>query len=244
MQERPLKIISLNIEMDRHIDRIVYFFKVEQPDVVLLQEVLDKDRSTFEQALEMKGFYIAQNILRSNQGESSIGLLTLSKVPILQHDTVFYKGNNTHLLRVNISESKKIARAFLVTEVTKDRQHYCLVNIHFTWSHNAEPTEEQHKDLDALLPLLFKIPEFILCGDFNAPRGTAIFDKLASRYKDNIPNNVTTTIDKQWHRGGDLNIVVDGVFSTEKYQVEGVRVVDNVSDHCAVVALVRRYSQV
>ncbi len=239
MQGKPLKIISLNIEMDRHIDRIIAFFEAQQPDVILLQEVLDKNKVRLEQATGMTGFYTAQNILCSDKGESPIGLLTLTKLPVAQHYSVFYKGNNAQLAPMSTLEPGKMARAIAVTEVIKDAQRYCLVNTHFTWSPNAQPSEEQHQDLKVLLQALSKIPEFILCGDFNAPRGTAIFDSLASKYKDNIPPYVTTTIDKNFHRRGDLGIVIDGVFTTPKYNVEDISVVDNVSDHCAVIILAK-----
>lgn len=239
MQEKPLKIISLNIEMDRHVDRVISFFKTQQPDIILLQEVLDKDRVTLEQETGMKGFYTAQNILCSEKGESPIGLLTLTNLSVVQHHAIFYKGDNAPLLRMTTLEPKKMARAIAITEVIKGSQHYYLINTHFTWSPNAQPSEEQHQDLDVLLQHLATIPEFILCGDFNAPRGTAIFDKLASKYKDNIPPEVNTTIDKNFHQKGNLGIVVDGMFTTPKYQVEDIKVVDNVSDHCAIVGLIK-----
>lgn len=240
MQKKSLKIISLNIEMDRHIDRIIPFFKAQQPDVILLQEVLEKDRLNLESALEMRGIYTAQNTFCSDKGESPIGLLTLSKLPIVHHCCAFYRGTNLPLIPMTISEPLKMTRAILVTEMVKDHQSYCLINTHFTWSPNAKPSDEQHRDLAALLQLLSNIPEFILCGDFNAPRGTSIFDTLASRYKDNIPREVTSTIDKNLHRCGDLSVVIDGVFTTANYLVNDISIVDNLSDHCAVVALVQK----
>lgn len=237
MQKKYLKIISLNIEMDRHLDRIIPFFKAQQPDVILLQEVLAKDRINIEQAVGMTGVYTPQNILCTDKSESPIGLLTLSKLPITEHYSAFYYGDNAELLPMTILEPEKMTRAILVTNIIKDHQHYCLVNTHFTWSPKGTPSENQHRDLEVLLQRLSQIPEFILCGDFNAPRGTSIFDMLASRYKDNIPQEVTTTIDKNLHREAPLTIVVDGVFTTPRYQVEQINIVDNVSDHCALVVL-------
>jgi hypothetical protein len=74
-----------------------------------------------------------------------------------------------------------------------------------------------------------------MCGDFNAPRGRLIFDRIATKYKDNIPPYVTTTIDKNIHHAGDLQLVVDGLFSTSKYEVRSVQVLDGLSDHCAII---------
>lgn len=78
--------------------------------------------------------------------------------------------------------------------------------------------------------------DFVLVGDFNAPRGGPIFDRLAAVYTDWIPHEVRTTIDPVLHRAGDLQIVVDGLFSTSSYRASGVEVLCGVSDHCAISA--------
>lgn len=240
MQKSFLKIISLNIEMEHHLDRIIPFFNAQQPDVILLQEVLAQNKEEIEQKTGMLGIYTAQNLFCSDKIQSPIGLFTLSKASIVNHYPIFYKGNNDPLLPMTRAEPEKMARAILVTEVVKDQQSYWFINTHFTWSPNAKPSAAQHVDLKALLQLLSNVPEFILCGDFNAPRGTAIFDALAARYKDNIPLDVTTTIDKNLHKGGDLAIVVDGIFTTPTYLLEDVHVNSDVSDHYAIVARVKK----
>jgi endonuclease/exonuclease/phosphatase family metal-dependent hydrolase len=239
MTPSSLKIISLNIEMDKHLDRIIPFLKNQDADVIVLQEVLSKDKKAIETALGMQGIYLAQNILCVEHGEFPIGLLSLSKGSLLSHHHVFYKGHGAPLIRMTVKEPNKMERAILVIELIKDEQHYCLINTHFTWSANGLPTQEQDIDLESMLHQLAKIPEFILCGDFNAPRGTRIFDTLALRYHDNVPAEVTTTLDKTFHRAGPLDIVVDGVFTTPKYQSINSRVVSGLSDHCALVMTVQ-----
>ena len=64
--------------------------------------------------------------------------------------------------------------------------------------------------------------------------------RLAGRLRDNIPPPVTTSIDGPLHRAGDLGLMVDGMFTTQGYEAREVRVVDGVSDHCALVATVAR----
>lgn len=237
----PLKVISLNIELDRHLDQVLPFLQAEQPDVILLQEVLEKDRLRIEKAAGMTGPYLKLNALYDNTGESPIGLLTLSILPILSETVIFYRGSNDPLVRMNETEPEKMSRALLVTEVIKDHQHYRFINTHFTWSPHALPNDAQYHDLSILLTHLHTYPDLIFCGDFNAPRGTAIFDALAACYHDNIPQQVTTTIDKNLHKAGDLSIVVDGFFTTPDYQVMHLEVVDGLSDHCALLAtLVRK----
>jgi len=76
----------------------------------------------------------------------------------------------------------------------------------------------------------------IFCGDFNAPRGRKTWSILSSKLKDNIPDEIMTTVDAKIHRAGNLMLVVDGLFTSKNYKVTGVRVISGVSDHCAIVA--------
>jgi len=239
-----LKIICLNIEFDRHLDRIIPFLKAQKADVVLLQEVLVKDIPSLETALNMKSVSAIMNFKQWHGVSQHVAIVTFSALPILNSESAYYRGDKDHIPLTYEEDApevvaEKSARAILVTKVIKDDQLYCLVNTHFTWSPKGQPTEEQHQNLETLFQRLSPLPDFILCGDFNAPRGTAIFDSLASRYKDNIPAEITTTIDKNLHKAGDLQIVVDGLFSTPKYRVESVKLFDNLSDHWGILAEVK-----
>lgn len=83
---------------------------------------------------------------------------------------------------------------------------------------------------------LLDLTNIIFCGDFNAPRGRQIWSILSSKLKDNVPNEITTTIDGNIHRAGNLQLVVDGLFTSSNYKVCDVQVISGVSDHCAIVA--------
>lgn len=89
--------------------------------------------------------------------------------------------------------------------------------------------------------------DFVFCGDFNAPRGGEIFSMLSSKYRDNIPKEVTTTLDRNLHRNGEdegfPEIVVDGLFSAGSHQAHDTRVVRGVSDHCAVISFLSQESK-
>lgn len=232
-----LNIVSVNIEKDRHFDRLMPFLKKQKPDVILLQEVLSKDIAYFEKSLEMESHYAALNRYADS---TQLGILTLSNYPLLKTCAMYYRGDGDNLPLLEHAEPEKMARAILVTEIIKENQRYCLINTHFTWSPNGQPSALQNEDINILMQLLSEIPEFVFCGDFNAPRGTAIFDKIASKYKDNIPLHINTTIDKNLHKAGGLKLVVDGIFSTSAYQINSVEIVDSISDHCAILAKITK----
>lgn len=231
-----LKIISLNIERDRHFDRFIPFLEEHQPDIVLLQEVFAKDIAFLELKIKMKGSFVALNTFRGIEN-SKFGLLNLSTLDSKSY-SIYYRGDGLDLPAIGPGEAANMARAILVTEFTKNNQQYCVINTHFTWTPDGCPSDKQYEDIDVMMDNLLEIPEFILMGDFNAPRGTPIFDRIASKYKDNIPPHVTTTIDKDFHKAGDLNLVVDGLFTTSKFCVNSVEVISGLSDHCAVLAVV------
>jgi len=91
-----------------------------------------------------------------------------------------------------------------------------------------------------LCAVLETLGDFVLAGDFNAPRGKEIFSLLAERYTDNIPQKYTSSIDGTLHKAGPLPYMIDGIFSTPLYEVVDVEMVCGVSDHCAFKAFVTK----
>lgn len=238
----PLKLVCLNVEIDRHLDRVLPFLEREEPDVVLLQEVLEKDLPLLEQTLNTKSIFTPVAQFQWRGCHQVEGLTILSRLPIVKHYVEYYKGSGDSIPTIELGPEagNKLARALSVVHVVNEDKTYCLATTHFTWTPDGQTSEEQTRDLDILLNLLSAFPDIVLCGDFNAPRGNSIFRKLASRFKDNIPPHITTTIDKNWHRAGDLQLVVDGLFSTPHYMISEVKLVDDVSDHIAIVAKVEK----
>ncbi|MDO8504120.1 MAG: endonuclease/exonuclease/phosphatase family protein [bacterium] len=233
-----IKIISLNIEQDQRLNLILPFFRERKPDVLLLQEVFEKDLDKLSRFLDMP--FVFAPMCRYHKDPSQVpqvlGLAVFTKLKVLSKNTFYYFGGKGVLPLITLPRPEKMWRAIIKITVEKDGDQFCLVNTHFTWTPDGMPNARQKRDLRKMLDLLSDIPEVILCGDFNAPRGREIFDQLAKVYKDNIPQNITTTIDQNLHRRKNLQLVVDGLFTTERYEVQDVEVVPGVSDHCAIVA--------
>lgn len=231
-----MKIISLNIEFDKHLDLILPFFKKESPDVLLLQEILEENLEFLKRELDMSYCFTPLVKVKFPKREKVLGIATLSRFKFVKSGIYYYFGDSNVLPKIEPTEPEKMNRAILSVTVEKGNQKFMLINTHFTWTPSGNPNLRQRVHLANLLKILSGIPEFVLCGDFNAPRGREIFDSLAKIYKDNIPQNVTTTIDKNLHIAGDLQIVVDGLFTTRGYGARNVRVINGVSDHFAVAA--------
>jgi endonuclease/exonuclease/phosphatase family metal-dependent hydrolase len=111
---------------------------------------------------------------------------------------------------------------------------FTIATTHLPVTGNGLSTSFQFKAMRELLNFLNTIPSFVLTGDLNTPRGGEVFDQIARRYTDNIPRNYSTSIDQKLHRAAPLELMVDGLFSTNDYLVTNVRLQCGVSDHCAV----------
>lgn len=234
-----MKIVSLNIELDRHLDLVLPFLQKQEADILLLQEVLERDLEKMSQFLGMQPIFTPLCKLAWEEfGDSppTLGIASFSKLQVLSSTISYYSGSREVLPVLPQGQAHKASRAFIKTLVEKDTNQFCFINTHFTWTPNGQPNARQRRDLRKMLSLLSDTPELILCGDFNAPRGREIFDQLGKVYKDNISPSITTTIDQNLHRVKGLQLVVDGLFTTKAYQVQDVKVVDGISDHCAIVA--------
>jgi len=234
-----LKLISVNIEGDNHIERVVNFIRNEQPDVVCFQEAFEKDMEFFAQTFQMYSTYAPSAKVRIDSGnrltpKGNWGIGILSKYPLDDIQKHYYAGSE-HLIPDLVTNPNAVNRVLLSAAIKKNNSTYCIGTTHFTWSHDGETIPLQRDHVQKLLTLVRKYSELILCGDFNAPRGKEIFSILASQLKDNIPPEITTTIDQHLHKVPGLMYVVDGLFSSDVYVVTNVQVVDGISDHMAVI---------
>lgn len=238
-----LKYVSLNIEAHRHLEeRVLPFLKAEQPDFVSLQEVFAADMPLIEKELGMKGHFVPQATVNEvsihiKHAMGDWGVAQFTRLPIQAEGSFHYTGTPERLpIFFERNSPNSMNRVFLWYKVEFNGQSYTIGATHFTISPKGEWTQEQQDSLEKLLAGLQDFPELVLSGDFNAPRGGKIFTQLAEKYTDNIPPEVTTSIDGQFHKAGQLQLMVDGLFTTPGYVVTNVRVVGGVSDHKAVVA--------
>lgn len=240
-----LKLISINIEGDKHFSRVMPFLKSQNPDVICIQEALDKDVEYLKSELQMDGQYFPTTIMpEGNRGglapNTQWGVLVLYKSEPLDLIHDYYVQHSESLPVFDNDNVNSTNRVLVGIVYEKDGKRYQIFTTHFTWTYNGEPDQYQRDHLQRMLTTLDQYEEVILCGDFNAPRGKEIWNTLAQRYTDNIPTEVTTTIDQNLHKVKGLQFVVDGLFSTDHYTVENVTVTDEVSDHMAISALIFR----
>jgi endonuclease/exonuclease/phosphatase family metal-dependent hydrolase len=240
----PLKLLTLNIEGDRHIDRVRATLKSHLPDIACLQEVLEEDCSR----LAAIGDYQVRFAIRTRMPSApdhgakrlrNWGIAVLTRVPILGQ-TVTYYADDSRIRE--FQEPNDARRALVTTCLQHEGRQYRVATTHFTWSAHGEISDEQRTDFARLKQVLAAYPDYILCGDFNAPRGKEMFAKFVAELglTDHLPSTVTATIDERFHRAGALPYVVDTIFATATYDVRDVQLLEGISDHKGILATIEQ----
>lgn len=238
-----LRVISVNIEFDRHLDRVVPFLKHEKWDVLLMNEVLASDVPVFESELAEDCFFVPQMKYAHESGRVPLGHGVFSRLPTIYKDEQYAGPLGDILDFVPTTPETQLAtqKNFLVTaEVNKDNVFYKIGLTHFPWTPNGEADNIQRVCAKALLEVVGREGEMALFGDFNAPRGKEIFSIFTEKLKDNIPLNYETSLDENLHRAGKLTYMVDGCFTTPEYVASDVELRFGVSDHAAVLATITK----
>ncbi|MEO8581189.1 MAG: endonuclease/exonuclease/phosphatase family protein [Patescibacteria group bacterium] len=236
-------LLTVNIEGDNHLNEIEIFVREKQPDVLCVQEIFSEDVALFQKVLGVRAYFAPmcrvehENPFRlSARGEWGVAIF--SRLPIESISVLAYEGELNHIPIYDNDNPNSVNRVLLVAKIKTGMNSFFVATTHFTWTNHGEVTPLQHQHLDAMFELLHEHNPLVLCGDFNAPRGKSVFARLASKYKDNIPADITTTIDQHLHRTQGIQFVVDGVFTTPELKVEKIEVIDGVSDHQAIFAAI------
>jgi endonuclease/exonuclease/phosphatase family metal-dependent hydrolase len=258
-----LSLLSVNIEGKRHLDKIERLLEKVRPDIVCMQEVFVDDVPRLSDALARATdasvtvrftpivFKTADGVDKTADEIATgthelieFGNLIMTTLPAAAFQEQYYYGDRAHLHvhRSDILTDVALVLSSLVVE--KDGEAFQVATTHFCKNHEGNITSDfQREQAVRLLQSLDRLGNFIVCGDFNAPRGGEIFTMLAERYKDNINPSYTSSLDPDLHRAGPLPFMVDGLFTTPEYKVTHMHFETGVSDHYAIVATIECAAQ-
>lgn len=240
-----IKLIQLNIEGEKHLDTVVPFLLHEQADVVCLEEVTEPVFEDLKKQLGCWGSFAPLiKIITKDNRILKIGSVLLSNLQVSNSRAQVYDKKKLTLATVAIDDDSdlELGHSTLISaDFEKGGQKYTVAVTHFPKNYRGHTVSDfQRKVFAKLNRVLDSFPGIILTGDTNCPRGTELFDTLAKRYTDNIPQDVKTTLDLKLHRAAPLYYVVDGLFTTPEYLVTNIRLQEGVSDHLAVIAEIVR----
>jgi endonuclease/exonuclease/phosphatase family metal-dependent hydrolase len=245
-----MKLINLNVELDEHITRALPFIDREQPDVLCLQEASD----SYSTALFDRGYTvtkIAHVLKQTPDGEILTDYdMIATKSPHTAKCQYYYKPEGD-LQFEDINNKRKTNRQGLVVATFRHHEtDFTVATTHFTWTpEGAVPNAAQLSDMEEFLKIVETLPPHIMCGDFNIPRHhNPLYERLTAVYTDNIPQEYTSSMDKNLHRLGSdphkenlfTDFMVDYIFTKPPYVTKNVRLEFGVSDHAAVVCEVAK----
>jgi endonuclease/exonuclease/phosphatase family metal-dependent hydrolase len=227
-----LSIASLNIHQFLHREETLRALKTTDADVFCLQEVPISAVTVLEQELGATAVFVPMGNFPEVSEEVGIALFVRGG-DLLQFNTYRYHETNT-TPPLSFADCDRILQ---YATIEKDGVVYTIGHTHFVWTPLGEPNEQQWTAMERLLKYADTIPDMVLCGDFNAPRGKAVWGMLAKSFTDNIPLDETTTLDLVLHRAAPLYYVVDGMFTKGRCKAHDVAVIFGASDHTLITAL-------
>ena len=240
-----LNVLSLNIEGDKHLNRFIPFFINLPFDVVCLQEVMESDFIRIKTELhEVDGHFIPMATRGKERSVFGLGIFVSKRLSFAYDEIQYHHAPKKDGETLPFACPKNIHAAHRFVQyvrVHKEGRTYCVGHTHFTWTPDGYPNEEQH----LLMPRVIDIvsgKKLILLGDLNAPRELdgekgAIWDMLAKKFHDNIPQRIRSTLDPELHRVKGLERVVDCLFTPAGFVAE-VSVISGLSDHQLIAAVV------
>lgn len=238
-----IKILTLNIEGDKHLPQVIKLVNREKPDAVCLQEVFEEDFHLLHHKFDMTGIFMpAVWIDRPGAPgfgkRGPFGVAILSRLPGEFGGNYYFKRRGSGLPRYR-GQPNAVHRCLVWQKIDNG---LTVAATHFTWSKNGQATQKQRRELASLLQLLDKLQPDVICGDFNAPRGGEIWAAISQKLVDNIPPEVKTTLDPTLHYTNGLELVVDGFFTSPKSKmtVKSLRLIGGISDHLTISGVVSK----
>jgi endonuclease/exonuclease/phosphatase family metal-dependent hydrolase len=236
------RLITANIEGDRHLEKLVPFFASQSFDIVCLQEVFQSD------VMQLVGpdFQVEflPMCLKANKAGDLFpwGAAIASRLPVKKVISRYYYKPNPELAPYDEKKKRQtIAQGLVGLQLVAGDRSLNVITTHFTWTPDGAPDANQDKDIVTLLDMLALEPPHILCGDFNIPRRqNHHYPTLAHHYTDHIPQDIESSVYVPLHYAREKpgvaqklsGLMVDYIFSTPNaYRVENVERHGALSDH-------------
>ena len=241
------KLISLNTEGDKHLERVRAFLEKESPDVICLQEIFEEDIPAIT-TLPHVVFMPMCLKERVDNTLSPRGIALCSRDVFTPTLHEYYHKPSENLLQedCNTIETRRASQRGGVLSVTfPDGVH--IATTHFTWiADGALPDQYQEADAVLLLAIIEQHEPLLICGDFNMPREqNYLYPVMTTVLIDHVPDHYTSSMHIPLHRVRNdpkraehiSQFMVDYIFTTpNSFAVENVRMECGMSDHCALVA--------
>ncbi|MDB5175499.1 MAG: endonuclease [Candidatus Saccharibacteria bacterium] len=175
-----IKVISLNMYEGILLDKAVDFLKLENPDILFLQEVYGQNAP--ESDNQFRTLEILQNTLqlshsyfipglrhRREEGKFLIGNAIFSRYPIIRSTAVFFNAPYNDDFVVDPKYNHMYPHTLQHVVIDTPDGEVNAFNIHGTWDLDGDNYSEQRKQMSqAIIRAVESKPHVILAGDTNA----------------------------------------------------------------------------
>lgn len=245
-----VKVVQVNIYKGQYLKDLVKFLKVENPDVICMQEVTggianlcDNPGDLFiklKHELGLDGVFNADYHLSDGDGFMGNAVLTRFKIKhknvviLNEHDIISLEASNSssfwqngprHLLdcTVDLPEEENI--------------HF--MSVHSAWTAPPTDTLETIRQANVIASYLKSLERpYILCGDFNAViqgKTIGIINDVANNLMFN--SGVLETTNPKVHKISPRGYLIDYIFASKDIRINRLTVPKiTVSDHLPIVA--------
>ena len=254
-----LTLLHLNIERNKHTDKVIKLLKETEPEIVCLAEAMHKDVKYISKELGYEYVFSPMIDLKVKNDIEQEGSAILSKFPIKDFkiyrydDEILEKPPIHDLNDLNPQDGQRpkdrfsYINALLVTKIEKEGNEINISTTHFPVVDHTTPGHQNHElsnaqnlidiehsenYLDKLIKIIRNIKApLIFTADLNSPRGEYFYDTIAEELIDQVPTNVDSTLDPLLHRVPGLKLVVDTIMTSSDIAVNNFELIENVSDH-------------
>lgn len=260
-------LLHLNIEGDKHIDKVKNLISAKKPDVICLAEAFYEDVRSMSSELGYELAFSQLLTLKSGEEVDRQGSAILSNLP-MQETKIFYYNDSgsenpkAYTLeetsnhegirpenRFEFSYSLLTARLNLTPETSMivstthfpvvDHQSPDLKDHVLHGMQNVIDEERAEAHADRLKEILGGLPHpLIFTADLNNPRGESIYGSLAHLLADRVPPDLKSSLDPNLHRAKNVELMVDTIMTSQDVSVRDFKVIEGVSDHKAFLASV------
>jgi len=244
-----MKLLQCNIQGRKHLDKINNLLELIVPDVVCLQEA-DEQIISILTAKGYKTKFLPIIKRQAPEGLVDEGVVLAAKAMQNIREHYYYFPADGIALQNYARHRETTAHGYIIVDCFVDDIMYRVATTHFTWTARGDIASlEQRQDMGKLMAKLSVESPHILCGDFNIPRGfNPLYNDLVTQYIDTIPSHYTSSLDKNFHRMGNIasrshlftHFMVDYILTQAPYRAENVELIFGVSDHAAAVADIYR----
>lgn len=241
-----MKLISLNIERNRHYQTVIPFLEEENADIVCLQEVPEEFTTQME-TLGYSVYFSASHQYNDGFDLITEGLMIASKTPLQHTQKVYYHRTPVPIPLYDKNDYGNTCPHFILM-ANIDGLNLATTHFPVTEDKGVVSIYQKHA-ITELKKQVGALPPHILCGDFNIPRGhNPLYADLLELYTDTIPATYGSSLDRDLHRvGGDPekeyifnDFMVDYIFTQPPYTAKNVRLVFGISDHAAVIGTIAK----